>query len=335
MEDKTKIQLTAAEISATWTQYINDTLTVCIVGHFLKKVEDPEVRPILEFSLNQAKSNISYLTELFQKEKFAIPVGFTEEDVKPDAPRLFSDVFVLAYLRNMSILGMAASSVALGMVTRPDIVKFHKNILKAAVGLQDLSRDLMLKQGTYVRPPTLSVPDQVDFVKRQHFLSGLMGDIRPLTSIEISHLFKNVETNTIGKTLIIGFAQVAENEDVKQYLLRGRQIAQKHIDLFSHILTQEDLPAPMLWDTGITNTSNPVFSDKLIMFHISAMIAAGIGNYGAAISASPRRDLGIRYASLLPEISLYAEDGANIMIKHGWLEEPPQAVDRKHLIKDK
>jgi hypothetical protein len=68
------------------------------------------------------------------------------------------------------------------------------------------------------------------------------------------------------------------------------------------------------------------------MFHISAMIAAGIGNYGVAMAASPRRDLALKYASLIPEISMYAEEGAKIMISQGWLEEPPQADDRDHLI---
>jgi hypothetical protein len=37
--------------------------------------------------------------------------------------------------------------------------------------------------------------------------------------------------------------------------------------------------------------------------------------------------------TMLPEIALYAEDGANIMIKHGWLEEPPQMQDRNQLTK--
>jgi len=89
----------------------------------------------------------------------------------------------------------------------------------------------------------------------------------------------------------------------------------------------------MQWDTAITDTTVPIFSDKLIMFHVSAMIAAGVGNYGAAMGASPRKDLGLKYASLIPEIALYAEDGANIMIKHSWLEEPPQTADRNKLIK--
>jgi hypothetical protein len=29
----------------------------------------------------------------------------------------------------------------------------------------------------------------------------------------------------------------------------------------------------------------------------------------------------------------YVEDGANILIDHGWMEQPPQAVDREALAK--
>jgi hypothetical protein len=155
------------------------------------------------------------------------------------------------YLRNMSILAMAASSAALGLVTRPDVVNFHKRVLKAAVDLQDLTRSLMLSQGTYVRPPFISIPDKVDFVKRQHFLAGFLGHKRSITSIEITHLFINVQTNAIGKTLITGFAQVAQNKEVRQYLLRGKQIVQKHVDEFSDFLKKENIPAPMSWDTAI------------------------------------------------------------------------------------
>jgi hypothetical protein len=332
MEDKIKIRLTAAEMSFLWTQYINDMLSICTAKHFLEKVEDEEVRPILEATLASSKKNITAMRGIFERDKFPFPVGFNKEDVNPTAPRLFSDTFVLMYLRFMSVLGMAASSAALGLVTRPDVIDFHKTVLKEAITLQDQTRELMLKQGTYIKPPYISTPDQVDFVTRQKFLTGFLGKKRPITSIEVTHLFLNVQTNSIGKALITGFAQIAQNKEVKQHLLRGKQIAQKHMDLFSDALRKEDLPAPMSWDSAVTDNTTPIFSDKLILFHISAMIAAGIGNYGAAMAASPRRDLGILYGSLIPEISLYAEDGANIMIKNGWLEEPPKTDDRDHLI---
>ena len=333
LEDKRKLRLTAAEMSTLWSQYLNDSLAICVSSYFLENVEDDETHPILEFVLQTAKKNVSTLKEIFTKDEFPIPDGFTEQDVNTQAPKLFSDTFVQMYFKNMSILGMAASGASLGLATRPDVISFHKSVLEASVHLQDLTRDIMLKQGTYIKPPYISIPDKVDFVKKQQFLAGFFGHKRAITGIEITHLFLNIQTNAIGKALISGFAQTTKNEEVKQFLVRGKKIAQKHIDIFSDFLKKEDLPAPMSWDTAVSDSTTPVFSDKLIMFHITAMIAAGVGNYGMAMAASPRRDLAMRYASLIPEISLYAEDGANIMINHGWLEEPPQADDRDQLIK--
>lgn len=328
MEDKSKIRLTAAEISTLWTQYINDTVSMCVLSYFLNNTDDSSVKEIIELGLKSSEKNLTQLGELFEREKFPLPIGFTHEDVNIDAPRLFSDTFVMMYLRHMSLLGMAANSGAIGLGTRPDVIAFHKSVLQSAMDLQDQTRQLMLNQGTYIRPPFISIPDKADFVEKQRFLSGLTGRKRALTSVEITHLFLNIQTNQIGKALIMGFLQVAQDKEVKNYLLRGKKIAQKHVDLFSDILKHNDIPAPMYWDSAVTDTKEKVFSDKLIMFHVSAMIAAGIGNYGAAMSASPRKDVGVKYASLIPEIALYAEDGANIMIKNSWLEEPPMADDR-------
>src|SRR5207237_1004371 len=101
---------------------------------------------------------------------------------------------------------------------------------------------------------------------------------------------------------------------------------------FNQFLIKEDLPASPGWESHVLNTTTNIFSDKLIMYTVLAMVAAGIGNYGMALAGSPRRDLGLKYMTLIPEVALYAEDGANIMIKYGWMEEPPQADDRDQLI---
>ncbi|WP_458415084.1 DUF3231 family protein [Schinkia sp. CFF1] len=334
MKDKTEIPLTAAEMSSLWSQYMNDTLATCVNRYFLAKVEDEEVRPIVEWTLDTAKENISIMEDIFIKEKFPIPMGFNDGDVDINAPKLFSDSFLLMYLRHMAIIAMGANSSAIGLATRSDVISFHKRVLEKAVHLLDLTRDLMLKQGTYVRSPSLANQEKVDFVEKQHFLAGFFGNKRAFTSIEITHLFFNVQTNAIGKALITGLAQTAQSEEIKRFFVRGIEIAQKHIDIFSTFLRDENIPTPMSWDAAITNSTVPVFSDKLLLYHVSAMIATGIGYYGLAMAASPRRDLSLKYATLIPEIALYLEDGANIMIKHGWMEEPPQASDRDKLIKE-
>jgi hypothetical protein len=334
MEDKTKLRLTAAEMSSLWTQYINDTLAVCVSSYFLETATDEEVRPIIKGTLDVAKKNVSFLQELFKNEEFPVPHGFTEKDVNLRGPKLFSDPFMLMYLRRMSIIVMEGSSTAIGLVTRPDVADFHKGVLDRAVELQGKTRDLLLKQGMYVKSPYISVPDQVDFVEKQNFLTGFFGKRRSVTSVEITHLFLNTQTNVIGKALITGFAQTAQKEDVKKFLIKGIDLSQKYIETFSQYLIKENLPSPMTWDESVLDTTDQVFSDKLMMYHVSAMIAAGIVNFAMALAASSRRDLGAKYASFIPEITMYAEEGAKIMIKHGWMEEPPQADDREQLIKN-
>ncbi|WP_428911224.1 DUF3231 family protein [Niallia sp. Krafla_26] len=335
MKDKNKLPFTAAEISGLWMQYMNDTVARCINQYFLETVEDEEVRPIIQWTLDIAKGNLSIMEEIFNREEYPIPLGFTDRDVNVKAPKLVSDTLMLQYLKNMSILAMAASSSSLGIVTRPELVSLFKRIQEKANMLQDLTRELMLKQGIYAKTPSLVKPDHIDFAKRQEYLTGFFGNKRPLSAIEITHLFINLQSNSIGKALVTAFAQTAQNEDVKQYFLRGKKLAQKHIDLFGHFLTKADLPIPTGSDSEISNSTTPVFSDKLMLFHIGAMTATGMSYYGTAMGASPRRDLGLRYASLLPDLLLFAEDGANLMIKYGWFEEPPQAEDRDRLIQRK
>jgi hypothetical protein len=118
-------------------------------------------------------------------------------------------------------------------------------------------------------------------------------------------------------------------------VLRGREISAKHFEIFSSILHEEDLSSSVNITSEVTDSTVSPFSDKLMMFHIVGVIASGIGQSGAAMSTSPRRDLGLVYTRLMAEIAKYAEDGTNIMIDNGWLEEPPKAADRDELAKRK
>jgi len=162
-------------------------------------------------------------------------------------------------------------------------------------------------------------------------LTGFFGERRPVNAIEITHLYMNIQRTALTKALIMGFAQVSQSQKVRQHMERGMDVKSKHIKVLSDILLQDDLPAPMTWDSEVTDSTVQTFSDKLIMFHLAALNAAGIGNYGVAIGLSPRRDIALLYTRLMAELGLYVEDGAEIMIDNGWLEEPPQADNRKEL----
>jgi hypothetical protein len=330
------IPLTASEMGFLWTQYINDSLAVCVMKYFKSICEDKEILPLIENSLSIAEKDIKIITEIFTKENHPIPVGFTDKDVNVNAPRLFSDVFILMYIQKLEVIAMASIGVAIGVSARSDVSNFFRNLLISVSDLHDKSRKVLISKGVYVRPPQIASPKKVDFVDKQGFLFDFLGSHkRPLTSIEITHLFINIQTNAMGKAMMLAFAQVCKDKDVKQFLVEGRGISNKHLKKFSSTLTDEDLPAAMSWDSHVMDSTVAPFSDKLMMFHTTTLIAVGIGNYGTAAGTCQRMDLSATYTRLSAEIALYAEDGANLMIKHAWLEEPPKAVDHKALVKKK
>ncbi|UOR13112.1 DUF3231 family protein [Halobacillus amylolyticus] len=334
MEIHHNTRLTSAEISQIWGSYQNDTLTVCVLRYFLAHVEDDDIRRLLQYNLEVAESHVHKLTTMCKNENFPVPVGFTEDDVHVDAPRLFSDTFMLFYAQQIGKLGMNAHSVSTALSARPDIHAYFFECLKEYGDLHEKANHLLLSKGLYVRPPYIPYPEQVDFVSNRDFLTGWFGDRRPLTSLEITNLYDNIQRNSLGVAVLMGFSQVARSKKVTQYMRRGKKIAAKHVEVFGSILTEDDIPSAVTWDSEVTRSTTAPFSDKLMMFHVTALIAIGIGYYGTSMSTSMRRDIPLKYTRLTAEIAKYSEDGAKLMIDNGWLENPPQSPDRDKLAKE-
>ncbi|SDI03510.1 DUF3231 family protein [Alteribacillus bidgolensis] len=333
MQTNHDASLTSAEISQLWGSYQNDTLAVCVLRYFLEHVEDNDIRTVLKYALEISQSHVKTLTSIFSDENFPIPVGFTENDVNVNAPRLYSDAFVLFYLQQIGKLGLNAHSVSTALSARPDLHQYFMECLNEYGNLHGMANDILLAKGLYVRPPYMPYPDKVDFVTKQRFLSGWFGKRRPLVSLEISNLHDNIQRNSLGTAMVMGFSQVATSKNVSQYMVRGKEIAAKHTEIFGSILREGDIPVPVSWDSEVTTSTTAPFSDKLMMFHTTALIAIGMGYYGTSMATTMRRDIQVHYSRLTMELGKYAEDGANIMIENGWMENPPQAPDRNELAK--
>jgi hypothetical protein len=327
-------KLSTSEIANLWTTYINDSMLNCVLQYFLKNVDNSDIKGLkglLEFALKTSQDHLLFLTDLFKKNKFPIPVGFHKQDVNKDASRLFTDEFYLYYLKNMAFIGGNGYSLALGNSARKDVRNFFIKAIQSSSELYDKAVDILLEKGLFVRPAQINIPTKVDFITKKSFLTGWFGERRPLTSVEIMNLSFNIERNDLGRSLLTGFQQVAQDKDVKEFLSKGTKIASKHVEIFGSILSESGLPTPMVWNTLATESTDFTFSDKLIMFHSAALVAASSSHYGTSLGTSPRRDVGLHYSRLTMEALKYGEDGANIMIKNGWLEQPPTATDREAL----
>ncbi|MET3698716.1 uncharacterized protein DUF3231 [Bacillus oleivorans] len=109
----------------------------------------------------------------------------------------------------------------------------------------------------------------------------------------------------------------------------------KHIEVFTSLLREDDLPSPTTYESEVTNSTTPPFSDKMMMFFIMSLGSVFISRYGTAIGLCNRRDIGLHFTRLLAESAKYLEDAVNIMIKNGWMEQPPQATVRNTLAENR
>lgn len=336
MNTQPNLELTSAEIASLWSNYQSDSMAVQTISYALSQVEDKDIRSVLKVALSLSQQHVQFIEKLFTYEQFAIPNGFSAQDVNLNAPRLYTDDFFLMYIQNLGKLGMTTYAMALSNAARSDIMHYYKQCLSTSADLLVKASEVKLKKGIFSRAPYIPKPKIAEFVNDQHYLSGgWFSNKRPLNATEITNLYYNIERNTIGAALIIGFSQVAQSPKIRKYMGRGRDISEKHIEIFNKIMRDDHLPSPSAWDAQATDSVESPFSDKLMMFHILTMNSSGIGQYGAAIGTCQRADLITTYTRLTVEIAKYVEDGANLMIKNGWMEKPPQAPDRKQIAKNK
>lgn len=328
------IKLTSAELSYLWNTYLADSMSVCVFKYFLENIEDHEIKTLVTHALDLSQQHIEIIRGVFSHEEIQVPEGFTERDINLKVKRLFTDVFYLRYLKQMTNGGLATYGRTLQHIYRHDIRAFFSKCLTATIELYNEVTQVLLEKGLNTRPPSIPYPQEIEYVHKQSFLWEGLGRREALTGEEVSQLHFNIQTNHLGSGLATAFSQVADSNKVRDYILRGKDIALKHIKVFSDYLENNALPIPMSFDQEVTDSKQSPFSDKLIMFHFGLMIYSGIGNYGASISASRRSDLIVDYSRLTTEILKFAEDGVNILIANEWLEQPPLAIARKDLAKD-
>ncbi|NAP00401.1 DUF3231 family protein [Halomonas sp. MG34] len=326
---------TASEIANLWGTYMHASSTKAMLSYFKEKAEDEDIRNLLEKVYAVSTFELENASQLLTESACPIPKGFSEEDVNVEAPRLYSDTYMLHYTIQLFILAMTNCANGVAQSSNADIYQFYTESLGNANSMHMQAVTIAQKKGVYVSPPTIPTPENVNFVTKDSFLNGWFGDKRPLLAMEIAQLYANMDRNTLGAATILGFAQVAKSSEVKSYLLKGNNIAKKHVSTFSDHLTKSNIPTPMGSDSYVTESASiSPFSDKLMLFYTIGMISQGIGFYGISIATNTRRDIAALYARLSGEIALYAEEGTKLMIHNHWLEEPPRMVDRNDLIQN-
>jgi len=328
-------RLTTTEIAQLWSSFMQYTMLRCQWKYFLATTKSPVIRDIESETLDRIEKRIRIITEFLERDNFQVPVGFSDIDINIDAPPLFSETFLLHFLRTELKTSLNFNSLNIGMATRPDIRDFYAACVESSIRLNIKVTDFMLSEGILSKPPTTDFPDGIEFINKPAFLAGFIGEKRPLLAIEVAHLYNNALSNDIGRILLMGFKQVTPSQEVQKFMEKGIQLAGDFIDTLSAKAMEDHINFTFTHDTGVTTSTISPFSEKLIMFQVTVLNTKATGEYGISIAASSRHDLAKTYAQMIVESGQFAEQGTKIMMKHGWLEEPPQIPNREVMAKKK
>ena len=326
------VDLTTPEIAALWTTYIQNSAAICFCHHFLRHMQDMEIKPIVEETLVLLHIYNKEITAIFNKEEFPIPKGFSEKDVDLSVQPLFSDLFALSFVYRFGQINVEYFGSILTKVARPDVLQFFDEALSTIVQLFKKSLNLMLSKGVYDRPPKIPYPRKVEYVEKEPSLfETWLGEKRPLNVLELGEIFYTIERNYIGLLLLVGLIQVTKDKKIKEYLLNGKRLAEKQVEILNKVLKDDEHIGSIPVSMEVTDSTVSPFSDRLILFLISTTTSTGISLLGYALSVSTRKDLATYYVKLMADIMNYGREGLNLLIQRGWMEQPPQAINRSKL----
>jgi hypothetical protein len=328
-------KLTSAEMGKLWATYMGNSMSKCILLYYLQHVEDGDIKTLLENGLKLSLEFIKIIEDIFMKENFPIPKGFSEEeDVNLDAPRLFEDEYYVHYLKYAGKAGMSIYNVAVPLVYRKDVEEFFIYCMDSTMALMKQIKEILMNKGLIIKPPIIPVPDKVEFIHKD-FLNGFFGHVRPLHALEIAHFYDNIENNVTSKALIMAFSQVVKSEKIRDLFMKGKDLTHKHIELYMEKLHYENLPSPTFLDHLVTTSTFSPFSDKLMLYHKTDMFSLRIRSFGNSAAVNGRHDIELLYTRSLMQITSFVEDAAKIMIENGWMEQPPYAVNRDKIASEK
>ncbi|SDD24993.1 Protein of unknown function [Paenibacillus sp. UNCCL117] len=325
--------LTSSELGNLWLDYQEKTMLLRFLEYLREHADDADIQSIIHSAYEATKSFIHEIAQIFQADGAVVPIGFTAEDVHPGVPKLFDYLYEPMFLHMISKIEVNLFALHFTMSYRKDIRQLYERLEASSQSIFNRCSQLLLDKGVLVRPPYMSMPKEVSFVKDDSYLTGFkwIGEKRALNAIEISLIHHAIETNLTGMQLMIGFAQVANDRDVKNYFIKGMELSKGIETTLGEFLRRDYIEPPATHAGKATNSTVAPFSDKLMMYLTNLLGAFGLGSNALGGAFSLRSDLPLAMAHTAQKILPFLKEGAELMIRHGWLEEPPQVEDRRKL----
>lgn len=322
--------LTSTEISNIWSSYLKSSMELRLFQYFYKTTEDEDIRNIAGKIVDFSQKSLDDLRAFFLKENMTIPLGFTEKDVRLDTDKVFSDTFILYICHDITMLSLTTYPSAFSDCSRKDIREYFQGAIEFTTSIQNEITDLMLAKGTFLKSPQVAMDHTIDLVEHMDYINGLFGGSRPVNAPEIANLSRIYHRARFSKMIFVTFSKLASHKDVKQHFSKGAAALEKVSYSLQEVFEKENIPISSSGDFNILDTKESPFSDKLMLFFVNTCL--GMFCFimiNQALTSTLRTDIVTKITMISNQMKKFYGKGLLLTITEKWLEQPPQALDRK------
>ncbi|MDF2857383.1 MAG: hypothetical protein K0Q87_3234 [Neobacillus sp.] len=325
MSNPKSILLTASELGYLWTGYSINEMSKWYLKIFREHSIKDDVKNLFAFALQNTNEMLVDRAEILSNDGYAIPVGFSHTDIDVSSTPLFSDRFMLFYLHVGSKLGLNFHSRSLALSTRVDVRKYNTECLNFATVIHERVVDLILNKGFYMKTPALPTQTFPEYIQKSSYLNGWLGDTRPMNSMEIANHYLIIEILLMVETLASGFAQTSDSEEIVEILQKGVTVANKQYHAMVEFLEKEELPIPTSYSAEITDSKKRVFSDRIMVTHLTGLFGSLLSQYGFSLGTVMNHNLVTAYTTQISKTGAFTEKLSRFLIEKEWLEKVPGA----------
>jgi hypothetical protein len=313
-------ELTAAEISHLLVSYMNNTMAYHVTDTFLRQADDRGVREMLKFALEIADEEARGAERFLTTDNRSLPEPFTKADVDFEKKH-YSDNFFILIKYSLAQDSLSVYGLSLSTSINSEVRDFYKKILNKTAQLVDMCTTLLIKHG--LNQPMIDIPKQeLHKIEQQSYLGKLIGKNRPLVAPEVLQLQTTFQSTEIFRLILQSFCQT-KSPELSTHYERGVKMCTDQLSEIEHIFEKYELPRLRTFESEVYADLGAPFSDRLMLFKTSMITSANATKYGAAASATLRKDIGATFVKLAGQVLLYAEDTGNLLIKHRMLDEAP------------
>ncbi|GAB4074128.1 hypothetical protein GCM10028778_16310 [Barrientosiimonas marina] len=319
-------KMSSTELGALWMTYHKKGVILRMLEYFIEKADDPKAKDLMSGLWKEIHPKAIEIKTLLENEGSAVPEGFTKKDINLEASKLWDNGFDIMFSRILKQVSMGIYVLHLTMTYRKDIIKLYKELTEITETYYDHFTQYLIEERFLSRPNYVTMPKSTGYITDKNYAKGtnIMGNKRPLNTVEFGVLYRYIETNITGMQLMDGFIQTTQDEDVKKYFTKGRELAKEIISETSDILLENGIQPPATPGGTVTSSTIPPFSEKLMMFcnYLLGGLAIGGGGFGAGFNL--RNDLQIKTGIFAKDEFEYQREGTKLMMSKGWFEEPPK-----------